>query len=76
MFGKKAKLKVTGMSCGHCEKSVEEGLAEVAGVAKVSADHTKDLVTVRYKGECPNVQNVKTKVVKLGFEAGDGWVQS
>jgi copper chaperone len=29
------KLKVTGMTCGHCEKSVERALSEVAGVTRV-----------------------------------------
>jgi copper chaperone len=29
------KLKVDGMNCGHCVKSVTEALAGVAGVRKV-----------------------------------------
>lgn len=29
------KLKVDGMNCGHCVKSVTEALAGVAGVKKV-----------------------------------------
>lgn len=29
------KLKVEGMNCGHCVKSVTEALAGVAGVKKV-----------------------------------------
>ena len=29
------KLKVEGMNCGHCVKSVTEALAGVAGVRKV-----------------------------------------
>lgn len=29
------KLRVTGMTCGHCEKAVEEALAEVPGVSRV-----------------------------------------
>lgn len=28
-------LKVTGMTCGHCEKSVEKALSDVDGVTKV-----------------------------------------
>ena len=29
------ELKVTGMTCGHCEKAVSEALAAVAGVRRV-----------------------------------------
>ena len=31
------KLKVTGMTCEHCEKAVTDALAGVAGVEKVLA---------------------------------------
>ena len=37
---------VTGMTCGHCELSVQEELAELAGVTAVSADHTSGRVVV------------------------------
>lgn len=29
------QLKVTGMSCGHCEKAVETAVADVPGVDRV-----------------------------------------
>lgn len=74
MFGKKAKLQVTGMSCGHCEQTVEKGLADLAGVAKVKANHGKDLVTISYKGERPSIDEVKAKVEDLGYEAASSWV--
>jgi copper chaperone CopZ len=32
-------LTVEGMSCGHCEQTVEEALREVNGVTDASADH-------------------------------------
>lgn len=31
------RLKVSGMTCGHCEASVREALAAVPGVTKVVA---------------------------------------
>ena len=74
MFDKKAALKVTGMSCGHCEKTVEEGLVGIDGVRKVKADHEKDVVTVRYKGECPSIDEIKAKIEDLGYEAASSWV--
>jgi copper chaperone CopZ len=75
MFGtKKTKIEVTGMSCGHCEKTVEDGVNSVDGVRKVKADHAKNVVTISYRGDCPSIDEVKAKVEDLGFEAANSWV--
>ena len=74
-FGKskKARLEVKGMSCSHCEATVEKGLAGLAGVMKVKADHAADVVTVHYKEDLPSLEEVKAKVAELGYEAGNAW---
>jgi copper chaperone len=74
MFGKKAKLSVSGMSCGHCEQSVEKSLMEMEPVSKVKADHGKDMVTVHYKGDSPSLDETILRVKNLGYEPGDAWV--
>lgn len=75
MFGsKKAKLRVTGMSCEHCEQTLVKGLTGITGVMKVKADHTKECITIQYRGECPSLDQIKTRVENLGFEAGSVWV--
>jgi len=40
------ELTVTGMSCEHCEETVEDALSEVDGVTGVAADNEADAVTV------------------------------
>lgn len=40
------QLTVHGMSCGGCEESVEEALAELDGVTGVEADSDADTVTI------------------------------
>jgi copper chaperone len=37
---------VAGMTCEHCELSVQEELGELAGVQAVTADRSTGLVTV------------------------------
>jgi copper chaperone len=37
---------VSGMTCAHCELSVQEEVAELDGVVEVRADHTTGRVTV------------------------------
>ncbi|MER6299841.1 heavy-metal-associated domain-containing protein [Kitasatospora sp. NPDC001539] len=39
-------LTVSGMSCGHCEKTVSAGLAAIDGVTDVVADAGSGRVTV------------------------------
>ncbi|WP_256300738.1 heavy-metal-associated domain-containing protein [Haloarchaeobius salinus] len=39
-------ITVEGMSCGHCEQTVEEALAGVAGVTGASADRESAQATV------------------------------
>ena len=41
-----ATYDVAGMTCGHCELSVQEEVAELDGVVEVSADHSVGQVTV------------------------------
>ena len=74
LFGKKVKLAVTGMSCEHCEHTVEKNLAEIERVTKVKADHEKNVVTVHYKGERPSFDEVTLRVKNLGYEAGETWL--
>ena len=40
------ELTVTGMSCEHCEETVEDALGEVDGVTGVAADNEANAVIV------------------------------
>jgi copper chaperone CopZ len=39
-------ITVEGMSCDHCERSVEEALHEVSGVSSATADREREQVSV------------------------------
>jgi len=39
-------LKITGMSCGHCERRVKNALEEIDGVTVVSVSATEDRAEV------------------------------
>jgi len=39
-------LTVEGMSCDHCEQTVEEALEEIDGVTDAKADHESESVTI------------------------------
>lgn len=59
-------LTVTGMSCGHCEQTVEGTLSGVAGVTRVTADRERDVVTV--EGDADTAALV-TAIEEAGYES-------
>ncbi|HAU85399.1 MAG TPA: heavy metal transport/detoxification protein [Lachnospiraceae bacterium] len=63
----KKKIMINGMSCGHCEKSVQNALQNVSGVSGVE---------VKLDGKCAMVtcedfvkgDNLKNAVEDAGYE--------
>lgn len=59
-------LTVEGMSCGHCEQTVQEALEGVDGVTKATADHETAEVTVEGSAE---TETLVTAVEQVGYDA-------
>lgn len=57
--------KVEGMTCGHCELSVQEEISEIAGVTGVNADHASGNVEV--SGEGFSDEDVAAAVKEAGY---------
>lgn len=56
---------VTGMTCGHCEMSVREEVAEVTGVSGVDVSHKTGTLTVT--GEDFSDDAVRAAVEEAGY---------
>lgn len=59
-------INVEGMSCSGCEGTVEEALAEVAGVSSVDADRESNTVSV--EGDA-DVNDLVRAVEDAGYTA-------
>ncbi|TKX79686.1 heavy-metal-associated domain-containing protein [Halorubrum sp. SD626R] len=59
-------ITVEGMSCGHCEQSVEEALEGVAGVERATADRESDSAIVEGDAD-PNA--LVNAVDEAGYDA-------
>ncbi|GAA4867298.1 heavy-metal-associated domain-containing protein [Kitasatospora terrestris] len=58
---------VSGMSCGHCEKSISEEVSGLAGVTAVAADAKAGTVTV--SSEAPlDEDEVRAAIDEAGYE--------
>ncbi|MCL1997394.1 MAG: cation transporter [Turicibacter sp.] len=61
---KKFSLKVTGMSCGHCELAVKNALEDL-GAAHVSASYENNLV--EFEIEESKLDAVKAEITELSY---------
>jgi copper chaperone CopZ len=59
-------LTVEGMTCEHCERTVEEALEEVPGVTDATADRDAETATV--KGNADETELVAA-VADAGYDA-------
>lgn len=60
------ELSITGMSCTHCERAVQQALAGVAGVEKVQVDQPAGRATVEGN---PDVDALIAAVAEEGYQA-------
>jgi copper chaperone len=58
---------VTGMTCGHCARSVEEEIRGLGGVTGVTVELATGAVTVSSSGDLP-LADVRGAVAEAGYE--------
>lgn len=62
------ELKVTGMSCGHCEMSVRNALMKVDGVKDTKVSHSDERAEVTISKDVP-VDALIDAVKEAGYGA-------
>ncbi len=72
---KKALETVTiatpSVQCEMCKKRIESFLAKEEGVTKSVVDYKKKQTKVTYYTDRTNVENIKTAIANVGYDAGD-----
>jgi len=63
------KLKITGMSCAHCQMSVEKALAKVPGVYGAVVDLKNASAEVDYDDDTATLEELTAAVAKAGYAA-------
>lgn len=64
----KITLKVQGMSCGHCVKSIEGGVGELAGVNQVKVKLENAQVEVSFNESQVSLDKIKETIEDQGYE--------
>jgi len=63
-----ATIKVSGMTCGGCVKSIENALHEQPGVQQVSAELNAGTVTVDFDTNIIQQTTIEQAIEKAGFD--------
>lgn len=63
------KLKVEGMTCGHCQMTVKKALENVKGVKSAEVDLENNSAIVNYKSDKVTVENLVLAAVDAGYKA-------
>ncbi len=62
-------LKIKGMSCQHCVKSVKKTLEEIDGITEVAVDLAKGEATFRETSPVDG-ELIRERIQKAGYELG------
>ena len=65
----KTKLKISGMSCQHCVKTVKDALTALEGVQSAKVNLRKGEAVVRFNELHINPVNLRDAITQAGFEA-------
>ena len=65
---KRAKIKIDGMSCQHCVKTVTGAVSDLDGVSQVKVNLKKGEAKIKFEKDRLDLEQLKTAVVTAGFE--------
>jgi len=65
---KKAKVKIDGMSCQHCVKTVTDVMMGIDGVSQVKVNLKKREARLKFERDRLDLESLETAIVTAGFE--------
>jgi copper chaperone len=64
----KADIKVSGMTCGGCERSVQNALTSRKGVTAAKADRNAGIVSVEFDPAVIQREALERAITEAGFQ--------
>ena len=65
---KKATIKIDGMSCQHCVKTVTDVIMGIDGVSQVKVNLKKREAGLKFERDRLDLESLETAIVTAGFE--------
>lgn len=63
-----ANLKIEGMTCDHCEASIQKGVEALAGIDSISANHEDSTAYVRFDSTKTNLEEISVAITQRGYK--------
>ena len=60
-------VRVPGINCSHCVRTIERELSELNGVTSVKADADNKQVFVRWQGELVGWDEIQALLKEIGY---------
>ncbi len=67
MAVQEARLKISGMSCGHCSSAVEKALTNLEGVSRVQVSLEEGLALIQYDPGHLEVADLEKTIEDAGY---------
>lgn len=64
----KVSIKVKGMSCDHCVKTIEENVGTLKGVERLLVDLEEENVVIEFNEESVSLNQLKEAIEEQGYE--------
>jgi copper chaperone CopZ len=64
-------LKTPTVQCEKCKKRIEDYMSHEDGITKINVDWRKKVTIVTYQTSRTNIENIKTAIANVGYDAGD-----
>ncbi len=61
-------IRVSGMSCHHCNEAIKRAVGRLAGVGFVDADYRENKVIVEYDPQTTDLQAVYRAIEEEGYQ--------
>lgn len=63
----KVVIQVEGMTCRHCEMSVEKAIKNLKGIEKVQASHKEKKVDIEYNNPDLKLEEIYNAIEETGY---------
>src|ERR1700744_4031396 len=66
-----ATIKTPTVQCQECKDRIEKYMSHEDGIEKINVDFKKKTCTVTYRTDRTNIENIKTDIANVGYDADD-----
>ncbi len=68
MMATEVILKISGMTCDHCVKTIEKSIKALKGVSRVNVDLATQRAEVAYSPEAVSLDQIKKAIIEAGYQ--------